>query len=266
MVVGRWAKLVCSAAVAAAGFLPLSGCSGSVELYSGLSESDANDIVATLAAQNIEAGKSPAKQGFVVSVPQGEFGSAIGLLRANGLPRSAYAGMGDVFKKDGMISTPTEEHARYIYALSQELERTLTGIDGIVMARVHPVLPERLAPGEPLQVAACAVLIKYRPGWDSGLYEDRVRRLVVSSIPGLANAPANNISIVFVPADPAPAALPASASAIQPAERRTSRQLAVAALLIALAAAIVVLCRDGLRPHAKRALGRVRREKKSGRG
>jgi len=256
MLEGRSAKPPIIVACAVAGCFALGGCSNAVELYTGLTEPDANDIVATLSSQRIEATKTSAKQGFVITVPQDEFGPAISLLRTNGLPRSAYAGMGDVFKKDGMISTPTEERARYIYALSQELERTLTGIDGIVMARVHPVLPERLAPGEPVQVASCAVLVKYRPGWDSSLYEDRIRRLVISGIPGLSNAPSNNVSIVFVQADPGlapPSAVPAPA---ERSPRGAAQALTVLALVTALAAAVVALCWDWLRPRVRPVLDR----------
>jgi type III secretion protein J len=181
-----------------ASLLLLGGCARAVELYSGLSEVDANEIVAALTSHGLQANKSATKQGFVVSLEDRDLAEAVSLLQAQGLPRHAYAGMGDVFRKDGMISTPTEERARYLYALSQELENTLSNIDGVVLARVHPVLPERLAPGEPMLPSSCAVLIKYQPGWDSDTYEERIRQLVIASIPGLAGG--GKVSIVFVPA------------------------------------------------------------------
>ena len=122
--------------------------------------------------------------------------------QALGLPRNTYKRLGDVFKKDGVVSTPIEERSRYLYALSQELEHTLSLIDGVILARVHPVLPERLVPGEAALPSSCSVLIKHRSDWDPALYEDRIRRLVVSSIPGLARTPRSAVSIVFVPAAP----------------------------------------------------------------
>jgi len=198
---------------ALAGCLLLAGCSRSLELYAGLGEADANEVVAALLENGIHAGKASAKQGFIVTVNQSELAAAVALLHERGLPRDGFARMGDVFKKDGMISTPTEERARYLSALASELENTLSRIDGVVMARVHPVLPERLVPGEPVMPSSCAVLIKYRPGWDPDAYEERIRRLVLASIPGLAKSAfaANNVSVVFVPAEQAAGQAPAPA-------------------------------------------------------
>lgn len=194
----------------------LAACSGSAELLGRLPEADANEAVAALADAGIEARKHEAKSGFSVTVDSPQFARAVAVLKLQGLPRNAYAAMGDVFKKDGMISTPLEERGRYLYALSQGLEDTLGRIDGVVLARVHPVLPERVAPGEPVLPSSCAVLIKHRPGWDSSRYEQRVRQLVVASIPGLAEAGAAKVSIVFVPADEAAAGqAPAAAAAAQ---------------------------------------------------
>ncbi|MBV6322459.1 type III secretion system inner membrane ring lipoprotein SctJ [Duganella violaceipulchra] len=205
-------------AVALVCCLLLPACSRSVPLYSGLSEGDANDIVAALLSNGIYAGKASSKQGYIVSVEGAELAAAVALLHERGLPRNAFARMGDIFKKDGMISSPTEERARYLAALAQELENTLSQIDGVVMARVHPVLPERLVPGEPVVPSSCAVMIKYRPGWEPDAYEDRIRRLILASMPGLAatGAQGRGVAIVFVPATPSPARPGATAARARP--------------------------------------------------
>ncbi len=181
--------------------LALAGCNSSSELYAGLSERDANDITAALSDHGIDARKTAlGKQLFSVSVPASDFSRSVALLHAVGLPNSSFTRMGDVFKKDGMISTPTEERARFLYALSQELESTLSQIDGVVLARVHPVLPERVVPGEPVLPSSCSVLIKHVPGWDTAAYEPRIRKLVLASIPGLADTP-EKVAVVFVPSE-----------------------------------------------------------------
>lgn len=181
--------------------LTLAACNASSELYAGLNERDANDITAALSDHGIDARKTAqGKQLFSVSVPPSDFSRSVALLHAVGLPNSSFTRMGDIFKKDGMISTPTEERARFLYALSQELESTLSQIDGVVLARVHPVLPERVVPGEPVLPSSCSVLIKHVPGWDTAAYEPRIRKLVLASIPGLADTP-EKVAVVFVPSE-----------------------------------------------------------------
>ncbi|WP_431050705.1 type III secretion system inner membrane ring lipoprotein SctJ [Roseateles sp. L2-2] len=179
----------------------LVGCSGAIDLYTGLNERDANEITAELDRHGLDASKvAGGKQLFAVRVPQDRFASAVAILQAAGLPRSSFTRMGDIFKKDGMISTPTEERARFLSALAQELESTLSQIDGVVLARVHPVLPERVVPGEPVLPSSCSILIKHVAGWNTAAYEPRIRKLVVTSIPGLADAP-EKVAVVFVPAE-----------------------------------------------------------------
>ncbi|MBB4815699.1 type III secretion system inner membrane ring lipoprotein SctJ [Pseudomonas rhodesiae] len=180
----------------------LSGCSERVELHRQLSEQEANEVIAELADKHIRAQKVPAKDGVVVAVNATDIGRAVRTLEAAGLPRVARTTLGDTFRKEGVISTPLEERARYIYALSQELEATLSNIDGVIVARVHVVLPERIAPGEPVQPASASVFIKHDPRLDPDNIRARVRRMVASSIPGMTTAVDNpqKLTVIFVPA------------------------------------------------------------------
>lgn len=180
----------------------LGGCSDRVELHRQLSEQEANEVVAELADKHIRATKFPAKDGVVITVDTADIGRAVRTLEAVGLPRVARATLGETFRKEGVISTPLEERARYIYALSQELEATLSNIDGVIVARVHVVLPERVAPGEPVQPASASVFIKHDPRLDPDNIRARIRRMVASSIPGMSTAVDNlqKLSVVFVPA------------------------------------------------------------------
>lgn len=182
--------------------LMLAGCGESVELHRQLSEQEANEVIAELADKQIRAQKIPAKDGVVVRVRANDISRAVRTLEAVGLPKVARSTLGDIFRKEGVISTPLEERARYIYALSQELEATLSNIDGVIVARVHVVLPERVAPGEPVQPASASVFIKHDPRLDPDNIQSRVRRMVASSIPGMASAIENTqkLTVVFVPA------------------------------------------------------------------
>lgn len=180
----------------------LAGCGESVELHRQLSEQEANEVIAELAEKQIRAQKIPAKEGVTVRVAVDDISRAVRTLEAAGLPRAARTTLGQIFRKEGVISTPLEERARYIYALSQELEATLSNIDGVIVARVHVVLPERVAPGEPVQPASASVFIKHDPRLEPDSIQPRVRRMVASSIPGMAMAVDNpqKLTVVFVPA------------------------------------------------------------------
>jgi type III secretion protein J len=180
----------------------LGGCSDETDLFSGLSEQDSNDVIASLADQHIDARKRSEKTGVVISVATGDINRAVRVLDAAGLPRRSRTSLGEIFKKEGVISTPLEERARYIYALSQELEATLSQIDGVIVARVHVVLPERIAPGEPVQPASAAVFIKHTSALDPDSVRGRIQQMVASSIPGMSGEPLDSkkFAIVFVPA------------------------------------------------------------------
>ncbi|HZY20511.1 MAG TPA: type III secretion inner membrane ring lipoprotein SctJ [Ramlibacter sp.] len=192
--------------------LLLAGCGRKVEFMAAMPEPEANEVLAALQNASISAEKVPGKEGMVgVSIDAEQVGRAVELLRQQGLPRERFAGMGDVFKKEGLISSPLEERARYLYALSQELGATISQIDGVVVARVHVVLPERNGTGDPSLPSSAAVFIKHQEGYNLDTVQPMVRRLVTNSIPGLTP---DKVSIVLVSAQPprARAATPAAAA------------------------------------------------------
>jgi type III secretion protein J len=178
----------------------LAACSRQVELMAALPATEANEVIAALQNAGIGADKVSGKEGLAaVKVAAGDVGRAVDLLREKGLPRERFAGMGQVFKKEGLISSPLEERARYVYALSQELGATLSQIDGVVFARVHVVLPERTSVGETPVASSAAVFIKHQEGYNLETLQPLVRRLVSHSIPGLSP---EKVSIVLVSAQP----------------------------------------------------------------
>jgi len=167
-----------------------------VELLSSVSESEANEALAALLDGGVKASKIAGKEGMVsLDVAQNDVSMAIGILRVEGLPRERYAKMGEVFRKEGLISSPLEERARYIWALSQEISSTLSQIDGVVKARVHVVLPERSAGGDPSLPSSAAVFIKHKTGVNLEDSVAQIKRLVANSIPGLSG---EKVSVILI--------------------------------------------------------------------
>lgn len=183
-----------------AALLVLAACGSRVDLLASVSEAEANEVLTTLLAAGINVEKVPAKDGMVsLRVGSGQVAHALSVMRERGLPRDPFSGIGKIFKKEGMISSPVEERARYLYALSQELESTLAKIDGVTAARVHVVLPERGIAGEPGTPSTASVFVKYMEGYNLDAVQPQIRRLVTNAIPNLA---ADRVSIVLVAAQP----------------------------------------------------------------
>ncbi len=179
-----------------------------VELYSGLDERAANEMLAILLAQGIPAERMLAKdKTLTVSVEESRFAEAVQLLKAQGLPHETFKTMGDVFAGDGMISSPVEERARLIYALSQELARTVSEIDGVLSARVHVVLPEQDGLGGTTSPSSASVFVRHAASVQVGALTPQIKLLVSKSIEGLQY---DNVTVVLVPVEGA-AALPVAA-------------------------------------------------------
>ncbi len=168
------------------------------ELYSGLNEREANEIVAALSSEGIPASKTRTgrDEGITVQVDEGRFAEAMHILEAHGLPGRKYDSMGDVFRKEGFVSSPTEERARMIYALSQELSQTVAEIDGVLTARIHVVLPDTDMLGRDTKPSSASVFLRYSADQDVERYTSQIKLLVANSIEGLVY---DNISVVMVP-------------------------------------------------------------------
>jgi type III secretion protein J len=174
-------------------------CSCKSEVYERLDERDANEMLATLYSAGIQASKITAdEKTWSVTVQDQDLPTALRVVAAHGLPREQFANVGDLFKKEGLVSTPSEERIRYIYAVSQELSDTLSQIDGVIVARVHPVIPANDPLASQIRPASASVFIKYRRDADLEALAPPIKNLIMRSIEGLQY---ENISLTFVPAD-----------------------------------------------------------------
>ena len=177
--------------------LLLSACD--TELYNNLDQRQANEIVATLQQHGIPAQRVVVKGGqYTVVVDKARFADSIAILNEAGLPKQEFQTMGQVFKKDGLVSSPMQERAQMIFALSQELSRTVSEIDGVLSARVHLVLPENDPLRQQLVPSSASVFIRHRSDAPVGNLVPQVKMLVANGVAGLSY---DKVSVILVPVD-----------------------------------------------------------------
>lgn len=157
-----------------------------IDLYTNLSEREANAIVAVLLRDGIAASRKMQDNGqLTVVVDEKRFPEAMALLDDAGLPGQSFSNMGAVFKGNGLVSSPVQERAQMIYALSEELSHSVSQIDGIVSARVHVVLPDNDLLKRVISPSSASVLIRYYPDTDINQLIPQIKILVANGISGL---------------------------------------------------------------------------------
>jgi type III secretion protein J len=178
--------------------LALSACKQ--DLFSKLTEADVNDMLGVLLSAGLDADKvTPDGKTWTLTVEKESLGQALAVLHANGMPAQRHANLGDMFKKDGLISTPTEERVRFIHGVSQELADTLSQIDGVVSARVHVVLPNNDPLADHAKPSSASVFVKYLPTARATNLTATVKNLVVRGVEGLTY---ENVNVTLVEAAP----------------------------------------------------------------
>ena len=170
------------------------------EILSGLNQDSANQVELTLLSNGIKGiDKERSKEGtYTILVDGSKVANALGILNNYGLPATNYTSMGEVFKKDSFISTPLEEHGRFIFALEQEISNMISQINGVLGVNVVVNIPQptdNLWQNDQAKSSA-SVLVSYQQGSRLDLYTNRIRALVCNSVPGLLPA---NAEVVMIP-------------------------------------------------------------------
>ncbi|MDR2779114.1 MAG: type III secretion inner membrane ring lipoprotein SctJ [Puniceicoccales bacterium] len=166
--------------------LVLAGC-GKVDLLSNLPEEEANEIVSLMQQHHIPIAKKPGLEltWTIVLKNSDDFAKAEKILKASGYPKVQYNTIGQVFQKSGLVSSPLEEKARFMYALSESIASTLNKIPGVLTSRVHIVLPENDPYSDADTEASAAIFLTYRVGSNLDESVREIKYLVANSVQGL---------------------------------------------------------------------------------
>lgn len=178
-------------------FLSLVGCESPVA--TALDEADANQVILALDTAGIGATKEadPTVEGkFRVMVQRDDASRALLAMKDDQLPRARPKGVLEAMNRNALVPSPSEEHALFVAGLAGDLERSLTGVDGLLSARVHLNLPAK----DPLRDTGvirptASVLVEHR-GATPALTAESIQRLVAGGVAGLS---AGDVSVIFVP-------------------------------------------------------------------
>ncbi|MGI4793816.1 MAG: type III secretion system inner membrane ring lipoprotein SctJ [Janthinobacterium lividum] len=182
------------------GLLLLAACK--VELFASLPEAEANEVVALLLQDGLSASKSEAKDGSsAISVEELEFPRAVAVLKQHGLPRKKFQTISDVFQQSGLVSSPVQERARFLWALGQELSSTVSQIDGVLTARVQVVLPDNDVMKRDPTPSSASVFVRYSVHSQAEQLVPQIKSLVANSVEGLTY---ERVSMVMVAVEPEP--------------------------------------------------------------
>jgi type III secretion protein J len=167
------------------------------DLYVDVDQRQANEMIAVLLQHGIPAERVFGKNGRItVSVDDGRFAEAVRILNDNGLPKQDFVTLGKVFEKNnGIVPSPVQQRTQLMFALSQELSRTVSEIDGVLSARVHLVLPENDPLRQQLIPSSASVFIRHHAQLRVNELVPQVKMLVANGIAGLSY---DKVSVVTV--------------------------------------------------------------------
>jgi type III secretion protein J len=177
--------------------IALSACGDN--LYNGLTERDANEMVAVLLDAQVPATRVAGENGhYSIRIDKSSFSTAVKLLSNAGYPRDSFKSIDDVFPGGKLIQSPLEQRARFAFALSQDLSRSVSALRGISFARVHIALAQFDLRGTVVSPASASVIIRYGESAELTEIVAQTREIVASGVEGLAP---ENVKIILTSQD-----------------------------------------------------------------
>jgi type III secretion protein J len=177
-----------------AALLFVSACKS--DLNTNLAEADANEVMALLLASGISAEKEARKEGVAVLVDTSQFGEAVDILQSHGLPRRAFASVGEVFSSEGIVASPLQEWAKFNYAKSQELSASISAIPGVIRADVHLGEIRKESPFEEVEPPSASVIVQMDERFITEHLVPELKQLVSMAHP---NIEYDRVGIVITP-------------------------------------------------------------------
>ncbi|HRC85489.1 MAG TPA: hypothetical protein PK413_07770 [Thermoanaerobaculia bacterium] len=192
---GRFRRLPALAGCAVAA-LWLAGCR--TEVLRNRAENEASYVVAVLQENGVDADRvvdDREKNLWTVQVPNSQAAQAQSILKEYKLPKDEDRRYRDIFGKNTLVPTPTEQQVLSLEGLEGEVSYSLEQIPGVISARVHIVQPERDAANRPTTAAKASVLIEFQPTLDglAPIQTSEVQTTVAGAVSGLAP---ENVSVV----------------------------------------------------------------------
>lgn len=170
-----------------------------VDLYTNKSEREGNEMAAILARSGIPVTRERNKDGSInLSVEEARFAEAVDILSANGLPEEEFSNLGEMFSEDSLVNSPTQERARFIHALSEQLSETISQIEGVLRARLHIVIPQNDPLRRDVTPSSASVFISYRSDASIDQIVPQIKLLVANGIEGLVY---DKVSVALVPVE-----------------------------------------------------------------
>jgi len=153
-------------------------------LYSDLELADASRIVARLEKQKIPF--EIKAEGTQIYVPSERVARLRMEMAEAGLPKGGIVGYEIFDQKAVNIGSTFMHDIKHLRALEGELARTISSLEGVISARVHPVLPRRELFIKEQQQPSASIVLHMRSSKE--LKQSKVlaiQHLVASAVPGL---------------------------------------------------------------------------------